>query len=82
MYTFISVMAFAGLIMAIRDGREEAIPLAFLPIFLPATYYLTHSDMGFRHPIDPVLVIFAAYAVDSIVAGKQRQSPPMHPICG
>jgi Dolichyl-phosphate-mannose-protein mannosyltransferase len=82
MYTFISVMAFAGLIMAIRDGREEAVPLAFLPIFLPATYYLTHSDMGFRHPIDPVLVIFAAYAVDSIAAGKQQQSPPMHPICG
>jgi 4-amino-4-deoxy-L-arabinose transferase-like glycosyltransferase len=82
MYTFISVMAFAGLIMAIRDGREEAVPLAFLPIFLPATYYLTHSDMGFRHPIDPVLVIFAAYAVDSIVAGKQQQSPLVHPIFG
>ena len=82
MYAFISVMAFAGLIMAIQHGQEEAIPLAFLPIFLPATYYLTHSDMGFRHPVDPILVIFAAYAVDSIVAGKQQQSPQVHPIGG
>ena len=73
-------MAFAGMIMAIRNGREEAIPLAFLPIFLPALYYLTHSDMGFRHPIDPVLTIFAAYALDTIVAGKQQQNREVHPI--
>jgi 4-amino-4-deoxy-L-arabinose transferase-like glycosyltransferase len=81
MYTFISVLAFAGLILAIRHGREEAIPLAFLPAFLPAVYYLTHSDMGFRHPIDPVLVIFMAYAVVSIASGKQ-QRPEVHPSCG
>jgi 4-amino-4-deoxy-L-arabinose transferase-like glycosyltransferase len=82
MYTLISVMAFAGLILAIQHGHEQAIPLAILPIFLPAIYYLTHSDMGFRHPIDPVLAIFAAYAADSIASGKQRQSPQVHPICG
>jgi hypothetical protein len=81
MYNFISILAFAGLVLAIRHGREEAIPLAFLPAFLPAVYYLTHSDMGFRHPIDPELVIFMAYAVVSIAAGKQR-SPKVHPIRG
>jgi len=80
MYTFISVMALAGMIMAIRHGREEAIPLTFLPIFLPALYYVTHSDMGFRHPIDPILTIFAAYAADTITAGKRQQNPEVHPI--
>src|SRR5882724_8930105 len=80
MYSFISYMAFAGLVLAIRHGREEAIPLAFLPIFLPAIYYLTHSDMGFRHTIDPVLAIFMAYAIVSIGAGKQQQNPELHPI--
>jgi 4-amino-4-deoxy-L-arabinose transferase-like glycosyltransferase len=82
MYTFISILAFAGLVLAIRQGRKEAIPLAFLPAFLPAVYYLTHSDMGFRHPIDPVLVIFMAYAIVSIAAGKRQRSPEVHPICG
>jgi hypothetical protein len=82
MYSFISYMAFAGLALAIRHGREEAIPLVFLPIFLPAIYYLTHSDMGFRHPIDPVLVIFMAYAIVSIGAGKQQQNPELHPVPG
>jgi len=80
MYSFISYMAFAGLVLAIRHGRGEAIPLAFLPMFLPAIYYLTHSDMGFRHPIDPVLAIFMAYAIVSIGAGKQQQNPELHPI--
>jgi hypothetical protein len=82
MYTFISAMAFAGLIMAIRHGREGVIPLAILPIFLPAIYYVTHSDMGYRHPIDPVLAIFIAYALDSTVAGEQQQNPEVHPIRG
>ena len=79
MYSFISVLACSGLILAIRHGRKEAIPLTFLPIFLPGVYYLTHSDMGFRHPIDPALVIFSAYAVVSIAAGKQQQSLEVHP---
>ena len=82
MYTFISVMALAGLIMAIRHGHQEAIPLAFLPIFLPALYYLTHSDMGFRHPIDPVMAIFTAFAAHSFFARKQRRRPDSHPIGG
>jgi len=82
MYSFISYLAFAGLVLAVRHGREEAIPLVFLPIFLPAIYYLTHSDMGFRHPIDPVLVIFMAYAIVSIGAGKQQQNPELHPVPG
>ena len=79
MYTSVSVMAFAGFMMAIRHGQEEAIPLAFVPVFLPAIYYLTHSDMGFRHPVDPVLVIFTTYALVCFVAGKQPQNPEAHP---
>jgi len=82
MYSFISFMAFAGFVLAIQNGREEAIPLAFLPAFLPAIYYLTHSDMGFRHPIDPVLVIFMAYGLASVAAGKRQQDSEVHPISG
>jgi 4-amino-4-deoxy-L-arabinose transferase-like glycosyltransferase len=81
MYSFISVLGFSGVILAIRHGRKEVIPLTFLPILLPGVYYLTHSDMGFRHPIDPVLVIFSAYAIASVTAGKQQQSPEVHPNC-
>jgi hypothetical protein len=51
MYSFISCLAFAGLVLAIRHGCGEAIPLVFLPVFLPAIYYLTRTRdfHGLRH---------------------------------
>jgi len=63
MYTFISVLAFAGIVRAIRDRRDGVYPLSILVMVFPLVYYLTHSDMGFRHPIDPVLTIFLAYGL-------------------
>ena len=30
-------------------------------------YYLTHSDIGFRHPIDPVVAIFLVYGISPLV---------------
>jgi 4-amino-4-deoxy-L-arabinose transferase-like glycosyltransferase len=72
MYSFVSFMAFAGLVLAIHSGRDEVIPLAILPVCFPVVYYLTHSDMGFRHPIDPVVVILMVYGVISLRMQKAR----------
>jgi hypothetical protein len=43
-------------------------------IFFPAAYYLTHADIRFRHPIDPLLVIFAAYGAIALTS-KNRAGP-------
>jgi hypothetical protein len=61
MYSSISALAFVGIGRAIRDRRDYLFPLTLLVIVFPAIYYLTHSDLGFRHPIDPVMAIFAVY---------------------
>jgi 4-amino-4-deoxy-L-arabinose transferase-like glycosyltransferase len=67
MYTIFSVLAFIGLGWAIRNRLEETIPLLIPLIFFPIVYYLTHQDDGrFRHPIDPVVIIFAACGVYSL----------------
>ena len=58
MYSSISLLAFAGIGKAIRDHRERAYPLIMTLAVFPIVYYLTHSDMGFRHPIDPIMTIF------------------------
>jgi 4-amino-4-deoxy-L-arabinose transferase-like glycosyltransferase len=60
-YSFVSLLAFAGLRRAIQDRRDGVIPLAIPLLFFPVAYYLTHSDIRFRHPIDPVVVVFMAY---------------------
>jgi hypothetical protein len=67
MYMIFSVLAFIGLGWAIRNRLEETIPLLIPLIFFPIVYYLTHQDDGrFRHPIDPVVIIFAACGVYSL----------------
>jgi 4-amino-4-deoxy-L-arabinose transferase-like glycosyltransferase len=73
-YSFISLLAFAGFCWAIHDRRDGAIPLAIVLIFFPLAYYLTHSDIRFRHPIDPVVVVFMAYGAIAFRRRKLRLS--------
>jgi 4-amino-4-deoxy-L-arabinose transferase-like glycosyltransferase len=70
-YSFISLLAFIGLGRAIRSCWQDAMPLMIPLIFFPVVYYLTHQDVRFRHPIDPMVVIFAAYGALAF----RRQTP-------
>jgi 4-amino-4-deoxy-L-arabinose transferase-like glycosyltransferase len=65
MYSLISLLAFAGIGRAIHDRRDGVFPLSILVLVFPGIYYLTHSDLGFRHPIDPVIAIFLVYGVSA-----------------
>jgi 4-amino-4-deoxy-L-arabinose transferase-like glycosyltransferase len=68
-YTLFSVLAFVGIGWAIRNRWEETIPLLFPLLFFPIIYYLTHQDDGrFRHPIDPVVIIFVACGLYSLLS--------------
>lgn len=74
-YTFVSVLAFIGLGWAIRNRWKETIPLLIPLCFFPMVYYITHQDDGrFRHPIDPVVVIFAACGVYSLWSKLREDS--------
>jgi hypothetical protein len=59
----LSLLAFAGLILAWRSFGWEAAPIWIAPILFPITYYLTHSVLRYRHPIDPVLTVLAVCAL-------------------
>ena len=71
-YTLISLLAWLGLVRAIRDRRDGVVPLAILLIFFPVIYYLTHPQIRFRHTIDPVIVILMVYGAMSL--RKKRES--------
>jgi hypothetical protein len=34
-------------------------------VVFPAIYYVTHTTPRYRHPIDPIIVLLAAYALVS-----------------
>jgi 4-amino-4-deoxy-L-arabinose transferase-like glycosyltransferase len=71
-YTFISLLAFVGIGRTIRERQDGVHPLLILVVVFPGIYYLTHSDLGFRHPIDPVIVIFLTYGVFSLLSEKRQ----------
>jgi len=63
----VTLLMLAGLLLARRKFPAESLPLLNLIAFFPAVYYLTHTTPRYRHPIDPVITLLAAYAAVSMV---------------
>ena len=57
-----AVGAFGGLLVLWRRRSAAAFPLAVFPLIFPCLYYVTHADLRYRHPIDPVLCLLTAIA--------------------
>lgn len=81
--TAFSALALAGMILALRADWQDSLLLAMCLLLFPVPYYLTRSSLRFRHPIDPFLTIFAAYAIARLLAvftgSPQRTPPESHP---
>jgi 4-amino-4-deoxy-L-arabinose transferase-like glycosyltransferase len=56
-------LAVAGLRRAFRERREEVAPYVLLFLFFPLIYCLTHPEVYYMRPLDPFLILLAAYAL-------------------
>lgn len=72
--TTVTVLAMTGLHKALGSSRNAAMPYALILLAFPLAYYLTHSEISYRQPIDPELVVLASFAVVS------RQKPILRKI--
>jgi len=54
-----------GALLAYRRRSPYAFPFGSAIFFFPAVYYVTHTSIRYRHPIDPVLCVLASYAAVS-----------------
>jgi len=61
--TGLTALALIGLRRAFKHNLAMALPYAFVLIFFPLVYYVTHPEVYYRRPIDPILVVLAAYAM-------------------
>jgi hypothetical protein len=58
-----------------RNGTEEKAgmtgktvwPLAVFPVVFPCLYYVTHADLRYRHPIDPIVLLLTMIFVAEVV---------------
>ena len=59
----LTLLMLIGLLLARRCRPVESIPLFNVVVLFPAVYYVTHTNSRYRHPIDPIITLLAAYAV-------------------
>jgi hypothetical protein len=63
-----------GIAALLWKRSAYVIPLATYPVVFPWLYYLTHSNLRYRHPIDPVVLLLVAIAVGSVAKKAARPS--------
>lgn len=55
--------ALAGIFALWLRQSSMAFPLAVFPVVFPCLYYVTHADLRYRHPIDPVVCLLTVVAL-------------------
>jgi hypothetical protein len=57
----LAALGIAGLAIAFRRKIPAAEMFAIILLVYPLPYYLTHPDMRYQHPIQPLLAVLAAF---------------------
>jgi hypothetical protein len=69
----------AGIIFLFARARDLAFPLAVMPVVYPCIYYVTHTSLRYRHPIDPLLLLLTVFAACSCVRILRKKSATKSP---
>ncbi len=58
-----TLLALLGAVLALHLQSPGASPLAAVLLIYPLVFYITHSELRYRFPIDSLMLMFAVYAV-------------------
>ncbi|MBS1867809.1 MAG: glycosyltransferase family 39 protein, partial [Acidobacteria bacterium] len=61
----------SGLVLLFLRRNPYAIPLALIPLLFPVVYYITHTSLRYRHPMDPTLLLLTAVAFASLFGARK-----------
>jgi 4-amino-4-deoxy-L-arabinose transferase-like glycosyltransferase len=62
-WPWISLLAWSGMVVMLLRIGFDAVPFAIVMLVFPIIYYVTHSHVTYRYPIEPEILVCAAYAV-------------------
>ena len=72
-----------GVAILFLRRNAYAFPLAVFPVIFPLLYYVTHTSLRYRHPIDPIVLLLTAVAAAELwrkvfgpLAGRTIVSKP------
>jgi hypothetical protein len=57
-----------GIRRAVRFNPDATLPLLLVLASYPLVYYIAHSGAEYRHPIDPICVVFIGYLGSTAMA--------------
>jgi 4-amino-4-deoxy-L-arabinose transferase-like glycosyltransferase len=69
--TLAALGALCGILALLHSRNVYAFPLAAVPIVYPVIYYVTHTSLRYRHPIDPVLLLLVAIAIAAALPSRR-----------
>jgi hypothetical protein len=62
--------ALGGIFVLVWRRSEYAFPLAVYPVIFPFLYYITHTSLRYRHPIDPEILLLTAIACGAVFGAR------------
>jgi 4-amino-4-deoxy-L-arabinose transferase-like glycosyltransferase len=74
-----SLLALLGALLAVRSRSPAATPLAVVLMVYPIVFYITHTGVRYRFPIDPIMVVFAVYGVAHAVSRVRGRRTTLAP---
>jgi 4-amino-4-deoxy-L-arabinose transferase-like glycosyltransferase len=69
--TFLNVSGLAGLWVFARRHSKRAIIYGLPLLIYPLPFYVTHADLRYQHPIQPLLAVLAAFLLCRIAGGSR-----------
>src|SRR3972149_1544847 len=85
-----ALLSLLGSLFALRTRNPAAYPLGIVMLVFPLAFYLTHTSLRYRFPMDPIMQVLAVFAVvfalprgagrfgagEAAAAGGSSASPP------
>jgi len=69
----LTLMTFLGALFVYRTRRPEAFPFVAAVLIFPLIFYLTHSSLRYRFPIDPIIVVLSVFGTSSLISLALRR---------
>ncbi|HET8965885.1 MAG TPA: glycosyltransferase family 39 protein [Candidatus Acidoferrum sp.] len=65
-----------GISVLVTRKHPLTVPLMVFPILYPVVYYISHTSLRYRHPIDPFLILLTVYSLARlfrVILGRSAQ---------
>ena len=68
-----AALCWLGALIALRERKDAALPLAIVLLAFPFVFYLTHASLRYRQPMDGIMLVLAVYATGHLLARSAKR---------